>query len=92
MPFPFSPSVDFAVYSREMLCPFLPDRQMEEWRLKLLSLYVVVSDDTEVRWMLKCGAYDLSTHIHDLLSQSLDELFPSLSDLPEKISDDSERR
>lgn len=42
--------------------------------------------------MLKWGPYYLSTHIHNLLSQSLDELFPSLSDLPEKKSDDSERR
>jgi len=42
--------------------------------------------------MLKRGPYYLGTHIHNLLSQSLDELFPSLSDLPEKKSDDSERR
>lgn len=42
--------------------------------------------------MLKWGPYDLGTHIRNLLSQSLDELFPSLSDLPEKKSDDSERR
>ncbi len=42
--------------------------------------------------MLEWGSYELRTHIHNLRSQSLDELFPSLSDLPVKISDDSERR